>query len=50
MEKFGKILAIDDQKSMRDLLHDTSHSLGYQMELAADGRKGLEMFGGITML
>jgi CheY-like chemotaxis protein len=39
-----KILAIDDQKSMRDLLDDMSRSLGYQMALAADGKRGLEMF------
>jgi len=39
-----KILAIDDQKLIRDLLNDMVRSLGYQIELAETGQHGLEIF------
>jgi CheY-like chemotaxis protein/transcriptional regulator with GAF, ATPase, and Fis domain len=39
-----KILAIDDQQVIRDLLKDMSESLGYQIELAANGKEGLKVF------
>jgi len=42
--KTPRILAVDDQKAMRDLLDDVSKKLGYQIELATDGRTGLQMF------
>lgn len=40
-----RILAIDDQQVIRDLLEDMSESLGYQIELAQDGEEGLKVFG-----
>jgi len=39
-----RILAIDDQKVIRDILEDLSRSLGYQIELASDGEEGLRIF------
>jgi two-component system response regulator len=42
--KILKILAIDDQKIIRDLLNDMVESLGYQIELAEGGQQGLKIF------
>jgi CheY-like chemotaxis protein/transcriptional regulator with GAF, ATPase, and Fis domain len=39
-----RVLAIDDQEAMREILKDMSQSLGYQIELAADGEEGLKTF------
>lgn len=39
-----KILAIDDQKVIRDLLNDMVQSLGYEIELAEGGQQGLKIF------
>ena len=39
-----RILAIDDQQVIRNLLKDMSESLDYQIELAEDGEEGLKVF------
>lgn len=39
-----RILAIDDQKTMRDLLNDMANSLGYDIEVAPDAAAGLKIF------
>jgi len=39
-----KILAIDDQKMIRDLLFDILDGLGYQTHLAESGTEGLKLF------
>ena len=39
-----RILAINDKQVIRDLLNDIASSLGFQIELAADGEEGLKIF------
>ena len=39
-----RILVIDDQKTMRDLLNDMANSLGYDIEVAPDANAGLTIF------
>lgn len=43
-EKKPKILAIDDQKIIRDLLENILKGLGYQTEVASSGFEGLDIF------
>jgi two-component system alkaline phosphatase synthesis response regulator PhoP len=37
-----KILVIDDEKSIRDMIKNTLSLSGYQVETAADGQLGFE--------
>ena len=40
----AKILVIDDEQGIRDLLDTLLHRKGYDVVLAASGQKGLELF------
>jgi signal transduction histidine kinase/CheY-like chemotaxis protein len=40
-----RILVVDDEENVRQLLRDVLESEGYQVTLAAGGREALEMFG-----
>lgn len=40
----AKILVIDDEQGIRDLLDAILHRKGYTVMLAENGRKGLELF------
>ena len=39
-----KILVIDDEDMVRDVLRQTLEREGYEVEVAADGGKGLDLF------
>ena len=41
------VLAVDDSKTMRDLLHAALVSQGFDVRLAEDGEHGLEMLGAV---
>ena len=43
-----KVLVIDDERSLRDLLAEFLDVLGHESELAADGREGLARFDPIV--
>ena len=40
----AKILVIDDEQSIRELLNTLLHRKGYDVVLAESGKKGLELF------
>ena len=40
----GPVLIVDDDKEVRDMLHDIFRSNGYQCSLASNGREALEAF------
>jgi signal transduction histidine kinase/CheY-like chemotaxis protein/uncharacterized membrane protein len=40
-----RILVVDDEENVRELLSDVLESEGYQVELASSGREALEKFG-----
>ena len=40
----AKILIIDDEEMVRDVLRQTLEREGYQVEAAADGERGLDLF------
>jgi CheY-like chemotaxis protein len=40
-----RILVVDDEENVRELLRDILESEGYQVELAASGREALDKFG-----
>lgn len=41
------ILAVDDSRTMRDMIHMTLKSAGFETQLAEDGQHGLEVLDGI---
>ncbi len=41
-----RILVVDDEENVRELLRDILESEGYQVTLASGGREALEVFGG----
>ena len=42
-EPGGRILVVDDEEVMRDVLLTLLHGAGYDVELAADGASGLAL-------
>ena len=40
----ARILIIDDDPDMRSLLEQTLKRLGYEIEMAADGKEGLKLY------
>lgn len=40
----NKILIVDDEKAIRDVLSDTLSFLGYEVTVASSGREGLSLF------
>ncbi len=46
VEKSGvRILVVEDEPTVRDLLQDILHSVGYKVGVAGNGREALEMLG-----
>ncbi len=43
-----QILAVDDSRSMRDLIRYTLMEAGFEVHLAEDGVHGMEVLGGIA--
>jgi len=41
----ARILVIEDDRYVRSLLGDVLSAWGYETDIAADGREGLELFG-----
>lgn len=41
------VLAVDDSRTMRDMLNATLSEAGFDVHLAEDGQHGLEVLGGI---
>ena len=39
----GQILAVDDDPDMRALLEQTLRAAGHEVQLAADGRQGVDL-------
>jgi len=39
----GKVLVVDDEKSVRDLLHSFLKAIGYQIIMASNGEEAIEL-------
>ena len=44
MQTRGRILVMDDQETIRELLYDELTDIGYEVELASDGAEAIELY------